>query len=415
MRTLKIGVPIPLSASINGGGYFLQKALISEIILYQARCPRNLDFLFIASSRSHAVQFLKAFPTVIPSQVLQIQNSLIDSCLSIVDRYAIRPFNRLASSRLRPSYSSMALARKLKANIDILWNLNPTSLSMEVPFILPVWDLQHRLQPFFPEVSEDGAWDIREEWYSKQIPRATLIITGTDRGATEICQFYGADPRKIVVIPLPMILPRLAITESEVLETLRAYDIDNPYIIYPANFWPHKNHYHLLLAIKRLNEQGLLVNVVLTGKKQGTYKSIQKLAIELGIQTQIHFTGLVDAVILQALYIGSNGLCYPSFFGPDNLPPIEALALGLPVATADVPGAREQLQDQVLYFNPCSPSEISSAIQLMLDMPNKRHVNGTSIKCNHDSVSNYVARVIEHINNLRPYITTAHICRLMSK
>jgi glycosyltransferase involved in cell wall biosynthesis len=415
MNTLKVGVPIPVSSSINGGGYYLQTALVREIILLQNEYPNNFDFLFIASSRSQADNFLQLYPSVSPGQILQLQNTCLDSGLSIVDKYAIRPFKRLASSRLRPSFSTLSLGKKLKASIDILWNLNPTSLSLEVPFILPVWDLQHRLQPFFPEVSEDGAWDIREEWYSKQIPRATLIVTGTERGASEICQFYGADPRKIVVIPLPMILPKLAISENKVNDIITAYRIDNPYVIYPANFWPHKNHYHLLLAIKRLKEQGLLVGVVLTGEKQGTYNSIQKLAIDLGIQAQIHFTGLVDAATLQALYIGSKGLCYPSFFGPDNLPPIEALALGLPVATADVPGAREQLHDQVLYFDPCSPSEISSAIQVMLDICSKKVINGSTTKSNYNSVTSYVSRVIDHIDVLRPYITSAHISRLMSK
>lgn len=414
MRPLKIGVPIPSSAKVNGGGYYLQKSLIDEIVNFQVKLPLNFELVFIANSRLHKNEFLKAHPTVIPCQVLELQETQLQSILSIVDRFAIRPFKRLASSRLRPSYSSQLLATKLKAHIDILWNLNPTSLTTELPFILPVWDLQHRLQPFFPEVSDDGAWDIREEWYSKQIPRATLIVTGTERGAGEISQFYGVDPRKVVVVPLPMILPRYVIAEGQVQEALSRYGIKHPYIIYPANFWPHKNHYHLLLAINKLKQQGFLVDLVLTGEKQGTYIAMQKLAYELDIQSQLYFTGLVDTATLQALYIGSKGLCYPSLFGPDNLPPLEALALGLPVATADVPGAREQLHDQVLYFNPCSPTEISIAIQKLLDYPSDSLSSSCTFKTYQNSVPNYVRSVIEHIVNLSPYITCAHICKLMS-
>jgi glycosyltransferase involved in cell wall biosynthesis len=211
-------------------------------------------------------------------------------------------------------------------------------------------------------------------------------------------------------LTLPLIVPSASI----VRETVSAYGINLPYIIYPANFWPHKNHYHLLLAIKELKDQGLLLGLVLTGKKQGTYKSIYKLSIELGLDTQIYFTGLVDSTTLQALYVGSNGLCYPSLFGPDNLPPLEALALGVPVATADVPGAREQLNDQVLFFNPCSPSEISSSIRIMLDNPRICHTSRSSQQDLKNSLSSYVIRVIEQIEILAPYITCAHICRLTS-
>jgi glycosyltransferase involved in cell wall biosynthesis len=41
-------------------------------------------------------------------------------------------------------------------------------------------------------------------------------------------------------------------------------------------------------------------------------------------------------------------LRYPSFFGAENLPPLEAFALGCPVIAADMPGAREQLGDAAI-------------------------------------------------------------------
>ena len=41
-----------------------------------------------------------------------------------------------------------------------------------------------------------------------------------------------------------------------------------------------------------------------------------------------------------------------SLFGPENLPPLEAMALGCPVVAADVPGAREQLGDAALRVPP---------------------------------------------------------------
>jgi glycosyltransferase involved in cell wall biosynthesis len=52
-----------------------------------------------------------------------------------------------------------------------------------------------------------------------------------------------------------------------------------------------------------------------------------------------------------------------SFFGPENLPPLEAFALGCPVIAADVPGASEQLGDAAIRINPANELEIAEAIK----------------------------------------------------
>jgi glycosyltransferase involved in cell wall biosynthesis len=55
-------------------------------------------------------------------------------------------------------------------------------------------------------------------------------------------------------------------------------------------------------------------------------------------------------------------MIYPSLFGPDNLPPLEAISFKCPLAVADQPGSREQLLDGVPFFDPTDETEISKAI-----------------------------------------------------
>jgi len=52
-----------------------------------------------------------------------------------------------------------------------------------------------------------------------------------------------------------------------------------------------------------------------------------------------------------------------SYFGPENLPPLEAFALGCPVIAANVSGATEQLGDAALLVDPSRPETIADAIQ----------------------------------------------------
>ena len=53
----------------------------------------------------------------------------------------------------------------------------------------------------------------------------------------------------------------------------------------------------------------------------------------------------------------------PSYFGPTNIPPLEAMALGCPVAVSDKYAMPEQVGDAGLLFNPNSPKEIAECIR----------------------------------------------------
>lgn len=60
-------------------------------------------------------------------------------------------------------------------------------------------------------------------------------------------------------------------------------------------------------------------------------------------------------------------LAYPSFLGPDNLPPLEAFAQGCPVALANYPGAEEQAGDAALRFDPADPEGIARTLRQLSD------------------------------------------------
>jgi glycosyltransferase involved in cell wall biosynthesis len=60
-----------------------------------------------------------------------------------------------------------------------------------------------------------------------------------------------------------------------------------------------------------------------------------------------------------------------SLCGPENLPPLEAFALGCPVVASEIAGAAEQLGEAALLVDPCSPEEIANAIRLLLDDPER--------------------------------------------
>ena len=93
-----------------------------------------------------------------------------------------------------------------------------------MPYVATVWDLQHRQQPFFPEVlALEGAWEPRERAYRSSLPRASRIITGTQTGKNEIVACYGVVPDNVFVVPLPTAVPEadLGLAEGRARRTRR--------------------------------------------------------------------------------------------------------------------------------------------------------------------------------------------------
>jgi glycosyltransferase involved in cell wall biosynthesis len=251
-----------------------------------------------------------------------------------------------------------------------MWFLTPECLTMEVPYILTLWDLQHRLQPYFPEVSKEGEWNSREGTYSQTLRRASFIITGTNIGKSEIEKFYQVPEERIKVLPLPA--PNFNQSNLDVNIDVnilkKKYRIEKPYLFYPAQFWPHKNHANLLKSVQILKDQfNLVFDMVFTGSNKGNLNYVQNLSVELGIQEQVKFLGFVSQADLIALYRHAFALTFVSFFGPDNIPPLEAFTLGCPVVAAKVAGSEEQLGDAALFIDPKDARQIAEAVKLIHD------------------------------------------------
>lgn len=252
-----------------------------------------------------------------------------------------------------------------REKIEFFLNTTFEAVTLSIPFLAIVWDLQHRLQPFFPEVSANGTWERREHFYSQVLQRAAFIIVGTEAGKKEVQRFYGVPDKKIRMLPHPT--PAFALEEPATNhELLAKYNLPRDYVFYPAQFWSHKNHAAILRAIEHLKRvENWRLPVVFTGSDQGNESSVRQLVEQMQISDQVFFLGHVRRQTLQALYQNALALCYVSFFGPENLPPLEAFGLGCPVIAADVPGASEQLGDAAIRVNPASELEIAQALQLL--------------------------------------------------
>lgn len=292
----------------------------------------------------------------------------------------LRLINRLSSqSNHVDDLDTVRYNRELESwfrsnGIELMIYPISSSLSFEtrIPYVLAVHDLQHRLQPQFPEVSANGEWEFREYLFRNAIRNATLLLAESETGKEDILTFYGeygvtADQVKILPL-LPAVTMDSEVSADTVESILRHYDLSGRYFFYPAQFWPHKNHVRIVQAVAHLKQTyGLIITVLFSGYHSGkireaTFKEVFDTAATLQIEDQIRYVGYVSDEHMVSLYKGARALIMPTFFGATNIPPLEAWALGCPVLTSDIRGIRQHAGEASILVNPRSMEDIAEGM-----------------------------------------------------
>lgn len=224
--------------------------------------------------------------------------------------------------------------------------------------IAPVHDLMHRYEGRFPEVGE--GYENRERLFSSKAKYSWCVLTDSKLGKRQFSESYTKYVRKGKphIVSLPFAVPgHITECEEEFMDT------PEKYVFYPAQFWQHKNHINLVKAIKILTAEITDIHLILVGSEKNNMKNIRRYIEDSNLKDHITIKGFVSDGCLVYLYKHAVGMVMPSYFGPTNIPPLEAMALGCPVAVSNKYAMPEQVGDAGLLFDPDSPEEIAECIR----------------------------------------------------
>ena len=143
--------------------------------------------------------------------------------------------------------------------------------------------------------------------------------------------------------------------------------INKPYILYVGNAYPHKNLERMIIAFGKLITEYLLdYQLVIAGKKDSFHKNLEEAVAEAGLQDRVIFTGFVTDQELAGLYKNSKLYVFPSLSEGFGLPPLEAMAHDLPVASSNATCMPEILGDAAVYFDPKRVDDMAKAMLMIL-------------------------------------------------
>lgn len=259
-----------------------------------------------------------------------------------------------------------------KNSIDLVYFLSPSKLALHLinhNYIYTIWDLCHRDMPEFPEVNYYREFELREEFYNSLPKKAVAVITDSKRGKENLIRRYNVDPNRIFSVSFT---PSIHIIESNFINIKEKYKIETDYIYYPAQFWAHKNHVYIIDAIKKLKKKGILLSVIFSGSDKGNLKYILDYAKKLDVHELIHYIGFAQNKEIYYLYKQSLALVMPSYFGPTNIPPLEAFAVGTPVIYSDLDGLRDQVGCAALLCDLKSSDHLVEHLELLINNSEKR-------------------------------------------
>ncbi|OGS06488.1 MAG: hypothetical protein A2270_07325 [Elusimicrobia bacterium RIFOXYA12_FULL_51_18] len=269
------------------------------------------------------------------------------------------------------SFSESPFEKVLINNqVDLIYFLRPSALVLflaKTNYIITVWDLCHRDHPEFPEVNFEGEFEGRENLLINTLHKAVAVLADSESGKANIIRRYGCDPERIFVAQF---LPAIGIRAGQFIDIRKRYSLKNKYIFYPAQFWSHKNHIYILDGLKLLRHKfGVEIDAVFSGSDKGNLQFVLNYARKLGLESNVHYVGFVPTEEMSSFYKHAVALVMPTYFGPTNIPPLEAFTLGCPVCYSDLPGLRDQVRDAVFLMDLDEPESMANHIMTILSAP----------------------------------------------
>lgn len=285
--------------------------------------------------------------------------------LSWADRLVLR-LGAFARGRhwLRRLGLLSSLERRLIARgCDLVYFLRQSDLCgivQKLNYIATLFDLCHRDTPEFPEVREYNEFLARERYARNHLAGATLVLVDSVALAGDAAHRYGLDAGRLLVMPFSPAALLEGAGAADKAAVLAKYRLQEGYLFYPAQFWPHKNHVRIVEALAVLAARGVRPVAVFCGGDRGNLGHVERLAETLGVRAQLRSLGFVPAEDLRGLYEGCAAVVMPTYFGPTNLPPLEAWAVGRPLVYSK--RCAEQAGDAALCVDPDDAQDLAQAI-----------------------------------------------------
>jgi glycosyltransferase involved in cell wall biosynthesis len=363
MRKLRVGVWVPEGyRPDHGGGFSYLNRLINGLYNYNFK---NAEIIFLSKEfPQYWTKFDKSYQIETNEFTNPINGYFLNKWYKVLTKLHLQ--SRSYDYYFEKLEVKQNIEKELSEIIDILYYPTPDAakINLDIPFIYTLWDIGHKTSFSFPELNMNGNYEAREIYHSVFPQKAIAVFCESESGKNDALKFLNISENRLKVVNL--FSSELVTKDTQSSRPPQLQD-GAEFIHYPAQFWPHKNHYNLILAFNKILNVKPNLSLILTGTEKGNLQYIIQLIRDLELTDRVINLGFVKSGELKWLYENSKGLVMPTLLGPTNMPLLEAAELGCKVACSNYPGHIEQLGDYAFYFDPLNVEDITTKTLQMLD------------------------------------------------
>jgi glycosyltransferase involved in cell wall biosynthesis len=296
--------------------------------------------LLRALARDGELEYRVLLPPVAPAAAGGLPSAVASEYLAA--RTLPKRLAAMAWATARPG----PLRRRLEGADVVHYPLTLRIPTVRTPAVVTLLDLQHLDLPALFSRRERA---FRSVAWHRSVRGADLVITISSFVRDRAVELIGLDPGRVRPIHLGL---------DHELFTPDPEAAREPFLLYPARRWPHKNHARLFEAFALVRRKRPELRLVLTG---GGHEGAAPDGVEV--------RGAVSLDELVGLYRRAAALVFPSLYEGFGQPPLEAMACGCPVACSDVASLPEVVGNAARLFDPTEPEAIAAGVLDVLAAP----------------------------------------------
>ena len=386
-------IAVDLTPMLPGGDNGGAKLMTLELLRALAELLPETSFLLLSAESSHAdLNQLEAHHPNIQSMCVlrssltvetpasEIRMSGRQSLLELLKSIARRSLpqgvkQRLKSWSMGRTFTGKSTGFLRDLNVDLLFCpfTAPFYADPLIPAVSVIYDLQYRAYPQFFTPDEVAQ---REDSFNAACQKTDHLVAISEFVRTTVIEAGNLSPERVTAVQIGLLhTNKVSENTAAGAALLEKHGLQRgEYILYPANFWQHKNHAMLLTAynIHRQAYPSSPLKLVCTGAPGPGADAFCEAARRMGLADRVIYAGFVTSAEYDGLLRSSFALIFPSLYEGFGIPVLEAMSAGVPVMCSDVTSLPEVGGDAVLYFDPRLPKDIAQVLASLYDDPGLR-------------------------------------------
>ena len=221
----------------------------------------------------------------------------------------------------------------------------------------------------------DLCFAVNPQWYSFQfrtlynfiVPRlarrATKVITNSNNSRNDLLQYCDVPAEKVSLVYWAVDEMFNRVSEQV---TVKPRLEKEQFILYVGSLDPRKNIRTLVQAYQLLRERDpqSKVKLILIGGEHPIFSDVRLNITRF--KQDIVSKGFVDDDLLRQYYKEAALVVFPSLYEGFGLPPLEAMASGVPVVTSKTSSIPEVVGDAAVMVDPLDANQLANAMSSVL-------------------------------------------------